>query len=52
MMQEWKDFNEGIWTECIDVEDFILKNYHEYKGDDSFRESIILSLDILIKKMK
>ena len=39
-MQEWKDFNEGIWTECIDVEDFILKNYHEYKGDDSFLEGI------------
>ena len=40
MMQEWKDFNGGIWTECIDVEDFILKNYHEYKGDDSFLEGI------------
>ena len=39
-MQEWKDFNGGIWTECIDVEDFILKNYHEYKGDDSFLEGI------------
>jgi formate C-acetyltransferase len=29
-------FKGTKWKEQIDVEDFILNNYHEYKGDESF----------------
>ena len=36
MRVEWKNFNDGNWTNNIDVQSFILNNYTEYKGDDSF----------------
>ncbi len=36
MREEWIDFNEGTWCEEINVRDFILNNYTEYTGDDSF----------------
>lgn len=35
-MKEWQDFKEGNWQKNIDVEDFIQKNYTEYKDDESF----------------
>lgn len=31
-----KAFTEGLWSESIDVRDFIQKNYTPYTGDDSF----------------
>ena len=36
MFEQWKDFHKGIWTNQIDVRDFIQKNYTPYLGDDSF----------------
>lgn len=33
---EWNGFAEGLWTEEIDVRDFIQKNYTPYEGDASF----------------
>lgn len=33
---QWNGFNEGNWTENIDVRDFINKNYTPYTGDGSF----------------
>ena len=36
MKKEWNDFKDGIWTEEINVADFILKNYKKYDEDDSF----------------
>jgi formate C-acetyltransferase len=36
--QMWGDFNEGIWTDKIDVQGFIQKNYVPYDGDESFLE--------------
>ena len=36
MFKEWKNFNEGKWQKEINVEDFILSNYHLYEGDESF----------------
>ena len=33
---EWKDFNDGAWQDSIDVSEFIIRNFTEYKGDDSF----------------
>ncbi len=35
-MEQWKGFSKGIWTEKIDVRDFIIKNYHPYNSDESF----------------
>ena len=35
----WSGFNSGKWsknTETIDVRDFIVSNYNEYKGNDEF----------------
>ncbi len=34
--EAWKGFNGDKWKETIDVSDFILNNYKEYRGDDSF----------------
>ncbi|MBE6021105.1 MAG: formate C-acetyltransferase [Clostridiales bacterium] len=36
MKNEWKGFNTGLWTEQIDVEEFIRSNYKPYDGDDTF----------------
>ena len=32
----WKDFNDGIWKDKIDVRDFIQANYTPYEGDGKF----------------
>lgn len=40
MLNEWKDFNDGVWTKEINVRDFIQKNYTLYDGDDSFLAGI------------
>lgn len=34
--EAWKGFKGNRWKETIDVSDFILNNYKEYRGDDSF----------------
>ncbi|MBR6896845.1 MAG: formate C-acetyltransferase [Lachnospiraceae bacterium] len=36
MREEWKGFVGGKWERCIDVREFIQKNYTPYEGDDSF----------------
>lgn len=35
-IEAWKGFKGEKWKNEIDVADFILENYKEYKGDDSF----------------
>lgn len=35
-MEQWKGFKTGLWTEDINVRDFILKNYKEYIGNSEF----------------
>lgn len=30
------EFKKGNWTQFVDVQDFILKNYTQYDGDESF----------------
>lgn len=37
-MNNWKDFKKDIWTNEINVENFILTNYTKYDGDESFLE--------------
>ena len=39
-MIEWKNFNGENWKDKIDVKQFILDNYTEYTGDESFLASI------------
>ena len=39
MKKEWNNFKEGIWTNEINVRDFIKNNYKSYEGDDSFLET-------------
>lgn len=36
MKTAWQGFNQGSWSEGIDVKDFIQKNYTPYEGDDEF----------------
>ncbi len=36
MKDEWLGFNEGSWTNRIDVRDFIQKNMKSYNGDEKF----------------
>ncbi len=38
MRKEWRNFKEGVWTEEVNVRDFIQKNYKNYQGDESFLE--------------
>lgn len=37
-MEAWRGFKEGNWQTEIDVASFILNNYTEYTGDESFLE--------------
>lgn len=39
-MQEWNGFKGTKWQQVIDVEDFILNNYQEYKGSSDFLKGI------------
>ena len=36
MIEQWEGFKIGKWCDEIDVRDFIINNYTEYTGDDSF----------------
>ncbi len=35
-MEQWYRFEKGAWTREVNVRDFILRNYTEYVGDESF----------------
>ncbi|NCB52627.1 MAG: formate C-acetyltransferase [Clostridia bacterium] len=35
-MQAWEGFKAGVWQEEINVRDFILTNYTEYRGSEDF----------------
>ena len=35
-MKKWEGFKQGSWTELVNVRDFIVENFEEYKGDGSF----------------
>ncbi len=40
MNEKWLNFKGNDWKEKVNVEDFIINNYTEYMGDDTFLESI------------
>ena len=35
-MNEWNNFQGEKWKKSVNVEDFIINNYHEYTGDEKF----------------
>ena len=35
-MEQWQGFKGKTWKQEVDVRDFILNNYTEYKGDEAF----------------
>ena len=45
MKEEWRNFKDGLWTEEINVSDFIKNNYHAYDGDESFLEGTTKKTD-------
>lgn len=49
MKEQWLGFKEGIWTEQIDVRNFILQNYKLYLGDDTFLEKPTTATRKLLK---
>ena len=52
MNEKWLNFNGSEWKEKVNVEDFIINNYTEYKGDESFLESISSKTNNVWKKCK
>jgi len=36
LFKQWEGFQDGEWTNDVNVRDFIQKNYKEYTGDKSF----------------
>ncbi len=45
--QEWKGFNGTLWTNEINVRDFIQNNYTSYDGDEKFLEGPTAATDKL-----
>ena len=37
--ENWNGFKKGVWTDEINVRDFIQNNYNAYTGDSSFIRS-------------
>lgn len=35
-MEQWNGFSDGVWKREVNVRDFILNNFTQYTGDDSF----------------
>ncbi len=50
--EAWNGFKSGSWTECIDVADFIRKNYTPYLEDESFLASPTDKTKKLYKKTR
>lgn len=47
----WKGFKNSVWQDEINVSDFILSNYKEYKGDESFLCGASAKTSALMKKV-
>ncbi len=50
-IEAWKGFKGEKWKESIDVSDFILNNYKEYRGDDSFLAGISSKTQKVLSKV-
>ncbi len=51
-MNYWRNFNEGNWSNTIDVSDFIKKNYTPYTGDASFLQGTTKRTDSVKKRVE
>lgn len=49
--KQWNNFSEGNWTKEIDVRDFIMKNYSEYTGDESFLQKPTERTNLLMSEL-
>ncbi|WP_297435671.1 formate C-acetyltransferase [uncultured Clostridium sp.] len=52
MFKQWDGFNGGIWSEGIDVRNFIQKNYTEFTGDKEFLAGTTEKTDAVWAKAK
>lgn len=50
-MNNWRNFNNGVWMERIDVRDFIQQNYKPYTGDGSFLEKPTQKTKVLLDEL-
>ncbi len=50
--KQWTGFNYGVWTQEINVRDFIQNNYTEYKGDSDFLAEATERTKIISKKVQ
>lgn len=51
-MDAWRNFTGGEWQECIDLRDFIMKNFKPYDGDASFLSSLTPRTERLWEKCR
>ena len=50
-MKAWQGFHEGCWQKEINVRDFIMKNFTEYRGDAGFLQNASANTCALMKKV-
>lgn len=50
-MEQWKGFAGGTWQKEINVRDFILKNFTQYDGEDTFLERATEATEDLWKQV-
>ncbi|WP_121612212.1 formate C-acetyltransferase [Mesobacillus foraminis] len=50
-MEQWRGFTSGKWQNEIDIRDFILKNFTQYDGEESFLSSATRATDDLWKQV-
>ncbi len=51
-MQAWRNFNQGVWCDEINVSNFIKMNYTAYDGDASFLEGPTERTNVEMKRVK
>ena len=49
--ENWNGFNKGVWQDEINVRDFIVTNYKEYLGDESFLCGATKRTEALMEKL-
>lgn len=52
MRNEWRSFNDGKWSDEVNMREFIQKNYTGYDGDESFLANATEATDKLWGKLK
>ncbi len=50
--KNWNGFKKGVWQDEINVRDFILRNFTEYKGNSDFLSAATPRTQALMKKVQ